>query len=110
MTLFDFLRLAYRNFKWLFFIPTGMGILVFLLTMNQAKEYGVSSLVYTGIASGYNIESGEGDKVDYHSVNNAFDNLITIVKSQQTFEEVGLRLLSQHLLMSQATLEVGGEL
>ena len=101
MTLFDFIRLIYRNLKLLFFIPVLMAVTVFFLTKNQPKEYGSGSLIYTGIASGYNIESGEGDKVDYHSVNNAFDNLLTIIKSRHTYEEVGLRLLSQHLTLTQ---------
>ncbi|WP_425390682.1 GumC family protein [Ekhidna sp.] len=97
MTLFDFLRLIYRNLKVLVLIPVLMAVSVYFLTDNLPKEYASESMIYTGIASGYNIESGEGDKVDYHATNNAFDNLLTIIKSRHTLEEVGLKLLAQHL-------------
>lgn len=97
MTLFDFLRLIYRNLKVLILVPVLMAVCVFFLTSNLPKEYASEALIYTGIASGYNIESGEGDKVDYHATNNAFDNLLTIINSRHTLEEVGLKLLAQHL-------------
>ena len=97
MTLFDFLRLIYRNLKILILVPVLMAGSVFFLTGSLPKEYASESIIYTGIASGYNIESGEGDKVDYHATNNAFDNLLTIIKSRHTLEEVGLKLLAQHL-------------
>ncbi len=98
MSLFEFGRLIYRNVVPLVIVPLLMAIMVFVFTMNQPKQYASSALIYTGIASGFNIESGASDKVDYHAVNNAFDNLISIVQSKQTVEEVLLRLLATHLV------------
>ncbi len=99
MSLFDFGRLFYRNLKYIIPVPLVLAFMVFILTMNQAKEYAVSSLIYTGIASGFNLESGASDKVDYHAVNNAFDNLISVIQSRQTKEEVMLKLMTKHLEM-----------
>ena len=97
MSLFEFGRLIYRNITYLVIIPILLAGLVFVFTINQQKQYASSALIYTGIASGFNIESGASDKVDYHAVNNAFDNLISIVQSHQTIEEVLLRLLANHI-------------
>lgn len=97
MSLFEFGRIIYRNATSLIVIPILLAALVFVFTMNQKKQYASSALLYTGIASGFNIESGSSDKVDYHAVNNAFDNLISIVESNQTVEEVLLRMLASHI-------------
>lgn len=70
-----------------------------MLTRNTKKEYVSTTQVYTGIASGYGITSGENDRVDYFAVNNAFDNLMATIKSRETLEEVGMRLLAKHLLI-----------
>ena len=37
---------------------------------------------------------------NYLATNNAFDNLINIIKSRETKEEVAIRLLSQHLMLN----------
>jgi uncharacterized protein involved in exopolysaccharide biosynthesis len=55
-------------------------------------------MLYTGLASGSSIEM---DKTfNYLATNNAFDNLINIINSRDTREEVAIRLLSQHLLLN----------
>lgn len=97
MSLFEFGRLIYRNAAYLVVIPILLAALVIAFTHNQKKQYASSALIYTGIASGFNIESDNSEKVDYHAVNNAFDNLITIIESKQTIEEVLLRLLAHHI-------------
>ncbi|MFT4738543.1 MAG: succinoglycan biosynthesis transport protein ExoP, partial [Paraglaciecola sp.] len=97
MSLFDFSRLLFRNINLLIATPLLIAAFIFLFTINQEKQYASSALVYTGIASGFNIESGAADKVDYHAVNNAFDNLISIIESKQTKEEVSIQLLARHL-------------
>lgn len=81
------------------FFPLLTAGVVFMLTRNTKKEYVSTTQVYTGIASGYGITSGENDRVDYFAVNNAFDNLMATIKSRETLEEVGMRLLAKHLLI-----------
>ena len=94
MSLLEFIRLIARHWKVL--LTAGV---VFCLTRNTKKEYVSNTQVYTGIASGYGITSGENDRVDYFAVNNAFDNLMATIKSRETIEEVGMRLLAKHLLI-----------
>lgn len=76
--------------------------MVIIGTQNSEKEYAGSAMIYTGLASGYNIESSEGEKMDYKAINSAFDNLMSIIKSRQTLEEVAVTLLAQHLMLSEA--------
>lgn len=99
MTLLEFIRLLARHWKALVIFPLMTAGVVFYLTRNTKKEYVSNTQVYTGIASGYGITSGENDRVDYFAVNNAFDNLMATIKSRETLEEVGMRLLAKHLLI-----------
>jgi len=97
MNLIEFIRLILKNIYWLVAIPLLMGCLVFFMTRNTKKEYASAALLYTGLASGYSITSGEDSRVDYFAVNNAFDNIMTLLTARETLEEVCIRLLAVHL-------------
>jgi len=99
VSLLEFIRLILRYWKVLVLFPLMTALVVFFFTRNTVKEYTSDCEVYTGIASGYGITSGENDRVDYFAVNNAFDNLMATIKSRETIEEVGMRLLAKHLLI-----------
>jgi polysaccharide biosynthesis transport protein len=101
VNLLEFIRTIFRNWKLLVFFPLVTACVVFFLTRNTKKEYVSNTQVYTGIASGYGITSGENDRVDYFAVNNAFDNLMATIKSRESIEEVGMRLLAKHLLIKE---------
>lgn len=103
MTLFDFIRLLYRNALMVILVPLTLAFTVFFMTRNQDKEYAASAMIYTGIASGFNIETGTNSKLDYRAVNNAFDNLLLVIESRITLEEVSLRLLASHLILDRPT-------
>jgi uncharacterized protein involved in exopolysaccharide biosynthesis len=58
---------------------------------------------------GENEKTDDGsEKVDYFAVNNAFDNLITTVKSRETMEEVAIKLIAQHLLLKEPNKDILG--
>ena len=99
MSVLQFLRILYKNIILLILIPLVMAFVVYILTQKDKKTYISSTIIYTGLASGYNIESKGGDKVDFFATNNAFDNLINIIKSKETMEDVSLCLLTQHLML-----------
>ena len=101
MTLHQFLKILRKEFWVILLITLTLPVLVYFLSKRQQESYRVNAMVYTGIASGYNIESGESEKVDYHAINNAFDNFISVLKSRETLEEVGLALLAQHLMQQE---------
>lgn len=77
-----------------------MASLIYFFTKEGPSEYTSHALVYTGLASGYTLESQANSKVDYFSVNNAFDNLIKLIDSRETRTEVGIRLLAHHLSLT----------
>lgn len=107
MNLYETIRVLYYNWKVIVLSCIIPPIAIYFLTDNMEKKYQSSAMLYTGIASGYNIESAEGTKLDYHVVNNAFDNLIALIKSRETLEEVGITLLSRHLMKKKPDYRFG---
>lgn len=110
MTLAQFLRVISRNLKWLILLPLLVAILVYFLTSKMPKEYQSATIVYTGLASGYGITSGEDvPRADYFTINNAFDNLLATINARQTLEDVAIKLLAQHLLLEMPDPLILGE-
>jgi polysaccharide biosynthesis transport protein len=100
MKLIEFIRLILRHLRLLLIVPFLLVSLVILLTLKPHFEYSSQTLLYTGLASGSSIEM---DKTfNYQATNTAFDNLINIILSRETQEEVAIRLLAQHLLLPKA--------
>ena len=91
----DFVKLIIKHKGILTIIPLFFGLLAILLTSNPTRIYYSNTILYTGIASGSSIQMDK--RFNYLAANNAFDNLINIIKSRETQEEVAIRLLSQHL-------------
>ena len=100
MAIIDFIRLILKHIVLLIVVPIFLGCLVILLTTNPSFKYSSETLLYTGLASGSSIEM---DKTfNYQATNTAFDNLINIINSRETQEEVAIRLLAQHLMLPEA--------
>ena len=93
-------RLLRRKWIWLLLFPAISAATVVYLTRDMKREYVTNATIYTGLASGYSITSSEDSRVDYYAINNAFDNLITTIKSGETVEEVAMRLLASHLILT----------
>lgn len=100
MKLIEFIRLILKNLRLLLIVPISLTVLVILLTLEPHFDYSSTTLLYTGLASGSSIEM---DKTfNYQATNTAFDNLINIIQSRETQEEVAIRLLAQHLMLPKA--------
>lgn len=69
-----------------------MTLLGIFFTKDIAKEYEVTSTVYTGIVSGVDIEtiSAGQQNVDMGLVNNSMDNLMNILTSRNTLRNLSL--------------------
>lgn len=98
MTLIQFIRLLNKNLRLLVMSSVLLALFTFLFTMNLPKEFQSETEIYTGLASGVNVTDVAKSTVDFFSTNNAFDNLMNIIKSRQTLEETGERLLALHLV------------
>lgn len=67
-----------------------------------SKTYSVEATLYTGAASGYNIEGGS-NKVDWATAQNAMDNLMSIIKAESTLQRVSIRLYARSLMNGDPT-------
>ncbi len=97
MTFLDIIRIFLRNWKLLLLFPLTVATTVYVFTIGVKRDYITSTLIYTGLASGYDITAEENSRIDFFEVNNAFDNLISTVNSRETIEETALKLMALNL-------------
>ena len=100
MTIIEFVRLILKHLVLLLVVPLLLGSMVIVLTMNPSYTFSSQTILYTGLATGSSIEMDK--KFNYQATNTAFDNLINIIKSRETQEEVAVRLLAIHLMLPEA--------
>lgn len=101
MNLIIFFRILLENRYLLLIGGLIMATTIFYGTRGEEKVYSTSSVVYTGIATGFNIESGSNQRFDLFGTNAKFDNLINLIKSRDTQEETAIQLLASHLIADQ---------
>jgi len=99
MNLIFFIRLILKNAFLIGGVAIFMAILVFFMMGNKPETYSSEMVIYTGLATGYDIESGSDTRYDHFATNAKFDNLINIIRSRQTQEETAIRLMTQHLML-----------
>ena len=83
-------RFLYRIRWYLVVLPLIALVIAWFMTRNMDKEYDVKTTIYTGIISGYNIETGSTIAVGNSFTNMA--NLMNIITTEKTLKEVSLRL------------------
>ena len=97
MDIGQFLKLFKRNLVILIAIPLFLAFLVYFFTRNQTLEYQSEVLIYTGITTGYSIESNTQQSSNFFTTSAQFDNIIAMLSSRQTIVETSLWLLAQDL-------------
>ncbi len=97
MKIIDIIRLIRKHIVLLLVSPVILAGLVILLTQNPNFKYASETTLYTGIASGSSVEMDKS--FNFFATNTAFDNLINVLKSRETQQEVAIRLFSQHLML-----------
>ncbi len=90
-------RFLYRIRYQLIFGSLIVTILVAYFTQFLPKSYTVNTTIYTGIVSMASLE-GDGSTSNYQIVNNTFDNLISLLRSQSTLESVALHLFAMDMM------------
>ncbi len=98
MNIKEFLQVLRKNIFYLVFFPALLAVGVYFLVKDKPLEYKSTTLLYTGVVSGYNLNSAEGNRIDYNAIANAFDNLTSISKLRDVSEETSIKLLAKHLM------------
>jgi len=93
-----FFRFLYRIRWWLIIAPLVVTLVVILYTRDMERSYPVDMTIYTGVVSGYAMETGETGVQNSTVVNNTIDNIINIILSKETLHEVCLHLYARHMI------------
>lgn len=101
MKIIEFIRLVRKHIVLLLSVSLLLGVLTTLMTRDPKLAYTSKTTLYTGLATGSTIEMDKA--FNYSLTNTAFDNLLNIIKSRETQQDVAIRLLSQHLLLRHRT-------
>jgi polysaccharide biosynthesis transport protein len=101
MDLLQILKLFKRNWLLLISIPIIFAGVTYYFTRNQQKVYQSEAVIYTGITTGYSIESTSQRTNDFFTTSAQFDNMINLLKSRQTLIETSLQLLTQDLSLEE---------
>jgi len=105
MNLIKFLKIIYSKLIYLILLPMIMGVVVFFLTKDLPVKFTASSTIFTGVTSNSGL-AVEEIRVDNVATQNEYNNIMTMLKSTSLFEEVSLKLLTQHLILSKPNKEI----
>jgi len=108
MNLVKFLEILISKFKYLIILPVVTGGLTFLLIKDKPNQYSADTSIYTGITSNSGLDVN-APRVDKLITQNEYNNVLTILKSESLYEEISLRLLTQHLLLDKAQNDIISE-
>lgn len=86
------LKFFFRIRWWLIVLPLLAAIIAWFASKKLPLIYDVKTTIYTGIISGYNIESGTAPLVDAKS---NMANLLNIISAEKTLKQVSMRLLAE---------------
>src|SRR5665647_1522030 len=99
MDIYQLFRILKRHIMLLILVPFILAFAVWYFTRNQDHIYQSETIIYTGIVSGYNLESTSNTNVDYMGTNMQFDQIVNYLNSRKVIEETAIRLLAQHLML-----------
>lgn len=89
------LKFFYRIRWWLIILPILTAVIAWFASKKLPLIYDVKTTIYTGIISGYNIESGNSNIADAKS---NMANLLNIITAEKTLKQVSLRLLAECII------------
>lgn len=99
MRITDFFRLLLKNWALLLLLPFSTAVAIFFFTKNNDKEYTSDTVIYTGVTSDISIKNDNNS--NYFATSKAFANLLSLINSRETKQEVALTLLAQHIMMEE---------
>ncbi|MDD3037753.1 hypothetical protein [Bacteroides sp.] len=100
------IRTLFRHYWQIILVTSICTGIAYYLTLNMRGGYDVKSTLYTGVASGYNLESEK--QTNWAMVQNSMDNLISIIQAESTLKRVSIRLFARVLIEGNPDKEVNG--
>lgn len=93
-----FSRFLYRIRWWLIIVPIVLTLLAIYSTKHMGRTYNTNTTVYTGLISGYTIETTSGAGINLTQQSTTLDNILNIITSKSTLKRVSLRLYAQNMM------------
>ena len=93
-------RFLYKIRWYLVILPLISLVVAWFLTRNMERIYDANTTIYTGMLTGYNIEGGTGTAGGNAQIN--IQNLLLIISTDKTIEEVSLRLFARCMMYGNA--------
>jgi len=91
-------RFIYRLRWWLIILPFTLAFFAIYSTKHIGRSYDATTTIYTGIISGYTIETSTGAGINFTQQSTTLDNILTLITSQSTLKKVSLRLYAQNMI------------
>ncbi|GAE85546.1 membrane protein [Bacteroides reticulotermitis] len=100
------IRALFRH-RWVIISVTVLiSLFAIFYTRHMRGGYDVKATLYTGIVSGYNLESEK--RTDWSIIQNSMDNLISIIQAESTLKQVCLRLYARVLIKGDPNKDMDG--
>ena len=91
-------KFVYRIRWWLLIVPILLALLAIYSTKNLGRTYHTNTTIYTGIISGYTVETNSGAAINLTQQNTTLDNILNIITSETTLKRVSLRLYAENMI------------
>ncbi len=91
-------RFIYRIRWWIIIAPIIVTAVVVWKTRNMEQTYHSDMTIYTGVVSGYGIESEEFNSQNWNILNNTLQNIVNIITSKETLKKVAIRLYARNMI------------
>ncbi|GGK56728.1 GumC family protein [Rufibacter glacialis] len=99
MKLTEIFKIIRQNWFMLVAITSVTAASIYFFVKDKDDEYTSYTTIYTGIATGYDLNSVSANNNQHTAANNAFANLISIIDSRDIRKNLGFRLLASHLML-----------
>lgn len=99
MTLVKFIEIISAKIWYLILLPVITGLITFLMVKDLPQQYQATTTIYTGITTNSGLEVNDR-RVDKYVNQNEYSNILALFKSDAIYEEISLRLLASHLILS----------
>lgn len=100
------IRALFRHRWTILSVTVFLTLFAIFYTRHMRGGYDVKATLYTGIVSGYNLESEK--RTDWSIIQNSMDNLISIIQAESTLKQVCLRLYARVLIKGDPNKDTEG--